>query len=166
MSARARARTTAIVALACAPLLAGARHPLHTTLTALSHDARAGTVTAVVRAFAEDFAPAAARAARVRAGPGHAVSDSAAAEYLRARLRVHARGGRALRFAWCGARREGDVLWLCLRASAPEGLAGATVHAAQLFEVFEDQVNVVQASYGGARRSVLFARGEAPKRLP
>ena len=33
-------------------------------------------------------------------------------------------------------------------------------------ELYDDQINIVQALYGGQRQSMLFAKGSGPKRLP
>lgn len=130
-------------------------HPLHTTLTQLSYAAADRTVVVSVRAFADDF--------RAVAGD---VSDSAAFGYLTTVLTLSDPAGRTLPLAWCGARRTGDLLWLCLHAPAPRGLAGLRVDARLLFDRFEDQINIVQASYGGRQVSLLFVRGDHPKPLP
>ncbi len=143
-----------------------ALHPLHTTLTQLTYTAADRSVQVSVRAFADDF-----RAGVVRLlGPGAAATDTvpetAAFAYLKAALTLVDRRGRALTLEWCGVRRTGDLLWLCLRAPVPAGLDGLQVHPRQLFELHEDQINIVQASYDGRKESVLFSRGDPPKRLP
>ncbi len=54
------------------------------------------------------------------------------------------------------------------RASVPAipgGLATLAVRNAVMSELFEDQVNVVQAVVAGARRSLLFTRGDGAKPL-
>ena len=43
--------------------------------------------------------------------------------------------------------------------------AGARVRSAILCETFRDQVNIVQASYGGRRQTLLFTPGDGPKTL-
>jgi len=132
-----------------------ALHPLHTTLTELTFSAADRTVQVSVRAFADDF----------RAAAGD-LSDSAAFVYLRSALTLSDRDGRVMPVAWCGVRRDGDLLWLCLRAPAPRGLAGVQVRARLLFELYRDQINIVQASYDGRRASLLFSRGDSAKVLP
>ena len=132
-----------------------ALHPLHTTLTQLEYHAADGTVQVMVRAFADDFAAAAGGAA-----------DSAAARYLRSVVTLTGRDGRPLSLAWCGVRRTGDLLWLCLKARAPGGLAGIWIEARQLFERYSDQINIVQASYEGREVSLLFVRGDGARQLP
>ena len=133
-----------------------ALHPLHTTLTQLTYDAAGSTVEVTVRAFADDF----------RAAVGSDASDSAAYAYLGKALTLMDRGGRALPLSACGLRRTQDLLWLCLRTPAAGGLAGVRVHARMLLELYEDQINIVQASYDGRKVSLLFSRGDQPKPLP
>jgi hypothetical protein len=132
-----------------------ALHPLHTTLTELSFSAVDRTAQLSVRAFADDF----------RAAAGD-VTDAAAFAYLRSALVLSDRDGRVLPLAWCGLRRDADLLWLCLRAPAPRGLGGVQVRVRLLFEVYRDQINIVQASYDGRRASLLFSRGDSAKALP
>ncbi len=132
-------------------------HPLHTTLTQVA--AGPGRATLWVRAFADDFARGVA-ANRAPAG-----ADAAQA-YLAASVAVWDRAGRRQGLAPCGSRREGDLLWYCLRAATPGGLSGARVLNQMQFRVYDDQVNIVQAEYGGRKTSLLFVPGDGPKRLP
>ena len=136
--------------------LAAPLHPLHTTLTQLAYRDADRSVEVTVRVFADDFRAALARD----------VSDSAAAAYLRSALTLTDRAGRPLAVVWCGMKRTGDLLWLCLRAAAPRGLRGLRVRVALLFDQYEDQINIVQAIVEGRRLALLFTRGDAAKPLP
>ncbi len=138
---------------------AGAAHPLHTTWTELSYGPDGRTIEVSVRVFVDDL----------RAALGREVTDASAFAYLASAVAVTDRAGRPLALAWCGMRRTGDVVWLCLRAPAPagvSGLAGFGVEVRVLFEVYRDQINIVQASSEGRRTSLLFSRGDRPKRVP
>src|SRR2546425_211434 len=130
-------------------------HPLHATLPQLSYDAGDRMALITIRAFADDFQAAA-----------HGASDSAAFAYAAMGFTLTDRDGRGLALAWCGVRRTGDLLWLCLRAPAPGGLAGLRVHARLLFDRYADQINIVQARCGARRVSLLFSRGDLPQPLP
>jgi hypothetical protein len=130
-------------------------HPLHTTLTQVAYREADRTLELTVRAFADDF----------RAALKADVTDSAAAAYLRSTVTVFDRSGRALALSWCGLRRVEDAFLFCLRASAPEGLKGLRVRVAILFERYDDQINIVQASNGGRRTALLFLVGDLPKPL-
>jgi hypothetical protein len=56
-------------------------------------------------------------------------------------------------------------MWLCFRAGAPSGLAGMQVTHRVLFDLYADQINIVQANYNGKRISLLFTRGDGLKKL-
>ena len=135
--------------------MALAAHPLHTTLTQLAYRDADRSVEVTVRVFADDF----------RAVLARDVTDSAAAAYLRSTLTLTDRAGRPLAVVWCGMKRTGDLLWLCLRAPAPRGLSGLRVRVAVLFDRYDDQINIVQAIFEGRRVVLLFTRGDASKPL-
>jgi len=135
--------------------MALAAHPLHTTLTQLAYRDADRTVEVTVRVFADDF----------RAVLAPDVTDSAAAAYLRSTLTLTDRAGWPLAVVWCGMKRTGDLLWLCLRAPAPQGLSGLRVRVTLLFDRYEDQINIVQAILEGRRVALLFTRGDASKPL-
>src|SRR6058998_1737993 len=129
-------------------------HPLHTTLTQLAWRPADRSVELETRSFADDV---------------HAVAgdtDSSLVAYLRRAVTLLDRAGHPVPLRWCGARRTADVVWLCLRASAPRGPSGMGVHVGVLFDRYHDQVNIVQASYDGRRETMLFTPGDAPRALP
>lgn len=163
MTARRRLAGLLALAVAAAPAVLEA-HPLHTTITELTEQRGAGTVRAVVRAFADDFGTAVGRAARGASAPG-GPTDATAFAYVRARFGIVGADGRAIETRSCGVRRASGLVWICLEASAPAGLAPLAVRNAVMSELFEDQVNVVQAVVAGARRSLLFTRGDGAKTL-
>ena len=156
---RLAAATFALPIVAVPPARLAA-HPLHTTITELTEDRARGTVRAVIRVFADDFGTAAARHARGTRAP-----DSAAFAYASASFSFADRAGHFLPAQSCGVRRTGVLIWVCLESRAPAGLASLAVRNAVLCDLFDDQVNVVQGVVGGARRSLLFTRGDRAKPL-
>ena len=84
--------------------------------------------------------------------------------YLR-RAFVLTDGQRVLALRGCGTRKSGELLWLCLEADAPPRLASLQLRDALLWELFDDQVNIVRSMLGGAPRSLLFTRGDRQKAL-
>jgi hypothetical protein len=141
-------------------------HPLHTTFTEVAWQAP-GTVTVTVRLFTEDFASAISRrTGHVMAGRDAVIPDSLALDYLRAHLILISRVGRPVSFRWSGQRHTADVSFLTLSADLPPGLSGATFANAIHCELFDDQVNIVKATYAGRSESLLFTRGDSPKTLP
>lgn len=135
---------------AVAALLLALAHPLHTTLTELTEDAARGTVRATIRVFADDF--------------GKVTAKGELPYVLRSFALIDARG-RPVSMQSCGIRRTAELVWVCVEASAPGGLRGMKVRSGILCDLYDDQVNVVQASVSGARKSLLFIKGDAAKAL-
>lgn len=145
-------------------------HPLHTSLAELTYDARTKEIRLSVRVFIDDLTRASAAYARTRAGSvlqqKSVVAESPILAYARFAFIVADRAGRRLSLASCGGKRVGDLMWLCFHSSAPVGPAGFQIADRILFDLYSDQINIVQATYGGQRANLLFTRGDGAKRLP
>jgi hypothetical protein len=140
-----------------AALVLLAAHPLHTTLTQLEFRATDGTVQLTVRAFSDDL----------NAALRGDLSDSAAARYARSNVTLLDGSGHRLPLVWCGARRGDGVVWLCLRGAAPVGAGRLRLRVSMLFDVYADEINIIQTSHDGRRGgALLFTRGDAPKAVP
>jgi hypothetical protein len=138
-------------------------HPLHTTLAQVTVDPRSNAAVVRIRVFAGDFAAAVAKSRGRSAPVDDRVSDAESFAYLSTTFRVTDGAGKPVAVAFCGSRREGDVVWLCLKA---EGASGElSVVDQMLCELFADQVNIVQSVAGSRKSSVLFTKGDGGKRL-
>ena len=147
-------------ALAWAGATISAGHPMHTAVTEITYDRPSRMAAIRIRVFADDFGTA------VAAQSDGASRDSALSLYVRSAFVLTGRSGQTLPIHWDGAERQGDVMLLRLWADAPDGLSGVKVLSALLCERFDDQVNVVRASYGGRAATLLFTRGDRAKALP
>ena len=156
MNARRVAMTLAVATAISAGQLDA--HPLHTTLTELTEDRTHGTVRAVIRVFADDFGTAVSKSQG-------ATSDAAAIAYIAKVFAMSDRAGRPLSLTSCGTKRTSDLLWICVEGASADGLAPLKVRSAVLCDLFKDQINVVQGIVNGARRSLLFTRGDGAKSL-
>ncbi|MFL5620792.1 MAG: DUF6702 family protein [Gemmatimonadaceae bacterium] len=152
----------AMCALVAMPGVANA-HPLHTTMTELSYDPASRVLTATLRVFADDFS--AAVTGRRADGSVVVPPDSAIVRYVSARLAVMGPVEGRVSMRWCGMRRDGVVLFLCLRGTLREQSAGVTMKNALMTEVFGDQVNIVQTNLDGRRRTLLFTSRDGVKPL-
>lgn len=167
MVSRRATRSIASIGAAVAALLGSAAtlraHAIHTTLTQVEADA--GGVRLTVRAFADDFLAASTGRVASSAATAPTPSDAAAFGYVGRSVSLVDAAGRVATAEWCGLRRTGELLWLCvrLRGVAP---SGATLVNRLLLDRHADQVNVVQTSYGARRESLLFTRRGDRKRLP
>ena len=134
-----------------------ATHPLHSTLTTIAWDSRTHTLQVAVRVFTQDLSDALTR--NTVASP-----DSAVCRYARGALIVRDRTGRSLATERCTIDRTGDVTWIRLEATTADP-TGFRLLNSFLFELFDDQVNVVQATLRGRTRTMLFTRGDGLKSL-
>ena len=181
---RLRALWIALAALVVArPIEA---HPLHTSLAEITYDPAAKEIRVSVRVFADDFSRASAAYAATKSaaatGNGQRVtgngrratdngqritdkSESPLLMYARATFMIADRVGRGLSLASCGGKRVGDLMWICFHTSAPSGPAKFQVADKILFDLYGDQINLVQATYGGKKVSLLFTHGDGFKRL-
>jgi len=170
----ARNRRTRIGRLACVTLgfvvvaaIAGVRaawsHPLHTTLTEIALDSADGTMRLTIRAFADDFSAVVARHAGKPRPADYRVSDADVASYVAATVSVQEANGRRAPLTWGGLRRTGDLMWVTVRVPSVRSLRGVKLAATLLFEIFDDQVNIVQATSDGHRHSMLFTAGDGRK---
>jgi hypothetical protein len=142
-----------------AVLLAAGGFQQNPTAVAARRVGGAATTAITIRVFADDFLAALPDA-------GAAAADSAMSRYLRGSFALADRSGRPVRLVWRGAEWAGDVVLLRLEARVTGGLAGARLISLLLCERFEDEVNVVRASYDGRTETMLFTRGETAKALP
>jgi hypothetical protein len=162
------ARSLVVVLLPLGSLFASPRtaaaHPLHTTFVELAFAPQTGTITATVKVFADDFLNRAARGTALKPTNDAALQKLTLA-YLAQTLVLSSASGEAVTLRFCGWKRSADLIFICLSGFSRKGIAGLRVRDAILTDVFGDQVNVVQAEYGGRRHSLLFVGGGA-KQLP
>ena len=167
-----RARRRVAIAIACAlcvatlaasPRVAEA-HPLHTTLVQLTYDERAHVLEGSIRVFAGDLAAAVAKHGGAKTPDDDRVTDAAAFAYVSSTLRFTDAAHRPVALQWCGSRRAGDVLWLCVRAASSAPPTALELSDQMLCELFDDQINIVQAVSGEKHASMLFTKGDGAKR--
>lgn len=131
-------------------------HPLHTTMSELSV-APDGSFEIVLRAFANDFSAAVTGRAGQIAESIATPADSQMARYLGRTIVLSDPAGRRATLTLAGVKRSGDLVWVTLRSTTPV-VPNARLTNTVLFERYEDQVNIVQTSIAGRRRTLLFTR--------
>jgi hypothetical protein len=133
------------------------RHPLHTTHTELAEEP-GGRVTVTVRSFRDDL-----RMAVGKLEPTG--NDSAIAWYVRSTVELRDPTGRIIPLIWDSARTEGDIILLSLHGMVASGLRAVSVRQAMQMELYDDQVNLLQAKVAGRIISLLFLPGDGLKAL-
>jgi hypothetical protein len=163
---RVRLRAPVIVAVGVGALIAAPRaahaHPLHTTMSEITMDAQRHVMRVVVRAFAEDYLKAVVAARHLKSTP--TLDGAEAFAYLQSALSIDD-GGSVLPLRSCGIRTSANVVWLCVETAVPVDGARAHVRNALLWNLYDDQVNIVRATLGANVRSILFVKGDRAKPL-
>lgn len=138
-------------------------HPIHTTLTEVAIDPMDGAMHFTIRAFADDFSAAVSRHARKPRPADYVVPDAEVVAYVTAAVSVEDASGHRVPIMWSGSRRAGDVVWVTFKVPAVRALRGVKVASALLFELYDDQVNIVQTTADGRHHSMLFTAGDGRK---
>lgn len=141
-------------------------HPLHTSFADMAYDLNARAVVISLRVFADDLAKA-STAYRLRfiSKDNRSDSHSTHVGYALASFKIADDAGRPLALEPCGERRVGDLVWLCFRARVATPPISLRVSSRILFDLYKDQINVVQATLGNRKSSILFAPGDGFKQL-
>jgi hypothetical protein len=167
---RTHAQLTAVFALACCALVAlaparrASAHKFHTSFAEADYNASAGTLEVTLRTFPDDLSDALSR----RAGRRVALDDKKEAgghalRYLRDTFRLKDARGETAELQWVGMDFGVDSAWLYFEAKLPAGLEGAELSNSFLFELFEDQINLVNVKSNGRKLALRFARGDGAK---
>ena len=155
-----------VLAMILAPFRPAAAHPIHMSFTEARYSEGGATLQLWVRVFANDFAAAAARRARIRLARDSVIDMPNAVAYLVEKLQLVGGDGRAIRLVVCGTKRVDQMLFFCLQAKASQGTKKLKILNSVMTELFDDQVNVVQTVTGTSRASRLFVRGDGLKAMP
>ncbi len=142
-------------------------HRYHTSVTRLEYNAEERLAEITVQTFADDIEAALSKrsgAGNVRLD-GNKKTNALVLEYLRTVFEIKS-GDAELDLQWIGMELKGYSVWIYLQAKAPEGLAKTSLRNKLLFDLFADQVNIVNVLNNGKRASLVFKRGDTAKEIP
>jgi len=143
-------------------------HRYHTSVTRLEYNAEEHLAEITVQTFADDIEAALSRrsgaAGNVRLDSSKK-TNALVLDYLRTVFELKT-GDAEVELQWIGMELKGYTVWIYLQAKAPEGLSKASLRNKLLFDLFADQVNIVNVLNDGKRASLVFKRGDAAKEIP
>lgn len=137
-------------------------HKFHVSVSQIEFDAPRQSAKLMIRVFADDLEAAitrhAGREIRVKGVEliGNKEVGALIHSYLIERLDLKTRAGRPVRLSWAGLEAQSDVVWLYVEGRTPGGLAGAQLRNRLFFELFEDQVNIVNTRYQQRTIGLMF----------
>jgi len=137
-------------------------HKIHVSVTHLEFNQPKQTVEIVIRVFTDDLESALSQLAKreVKLDPATAGKNRQVRElvmaYLRSNFELKNKAGRPVILSWSGIEGQLDVFFLYVEGRAPGGLEGARMRNKIFCELFDDQVNIVNAKHQGKQIGLMF----------
>ena len=143
-------------------------HKVHVSVSQLEYNQKAQSVEIVLRVYADDLENALSQHAKrqVKLDPATANKDKRVAEtvmaYLRDSFQLKDKAGRAVRLNWVGMEWQTDMYWLYVEGKMPavpansNALEGAQLKNKVFNELFDDQVNIVNAKIQNKQFGLMF----------
>ena len=137
-------------------------HKIHVSVTNLEFNQSKQTVEIVIRVFTDDLENALGRRAKravkidlATAGKDNQIIELVMA-YLRSSLELKNKAGRPVALSWNGIEGQPEMFWIFVKGRMPGGLEGAQLRNKLFCELFDDQVNIVNAKHQGKQIGLMF----------
>ena len=137
-------------------------HKIHVSVTNLEFNQPKQMVEIVIRVFTDDLENALSQRAKrvVKIDPATVGKDRQVIEqvtaYLRSNFELKNKAGRSVSLSWNGIEGQIDMFWIYVKGWMPGGLEGARMRNKIFCELFDDQVNIVNAKHQGRQIGLMF----------
>lgn len=137
-------------------------HKFHTSFTEAEYNAKEASLQITLRTFPDDLELVLGK----RSGKSVRLDRKQETEplliaYLQETFQLKNAKGETLKLSWVGMEAGVDSAWLYFEASMPEGFAGAQLRNGFLFDLYDDQVNLVNVKQDERKRALTFKNGDA-----
>jgi hypothetical protein len=138
-----------------------AAHKFHTSFTEADFNAAERSLQITLRTFPDDLENVLGR----RSGKAVRLDQKKEAEpllvaYLQETFQLKNAGGEAVKLSWVGIDAGVDSAWLYFEASMPEGSAGAQLRNQFMFDLYDDQINLVNVKQDDKKLALTFKNGD------
>jgi hypothetical protein len=150
-------------------------HKIHVSVTRLEFSQPKQMVEIVIRVFTDDLENALSRRTKqaVKIDPATAGKDrqfiESAITYLRGNFELKNKAGRLVALSWSGIEAQpgaqADMMWIFIKGRMPGGLEGAQLRNKIFCELFDDQINIVNAKHRGKQTGLMFESSDDFKTL-
>lgn len=137
-------------------------HQVHVSITQIEFDQTRQSVEVVIRVFADDLENALSRHLKrpvkidaATDGRNKEAGEMAIA-YLRSCFELRSKNGRQVKLNWAGMEGQADLFWLYIEGKMPGGIDGAQLKNRIFFELFDDQVNIVNTIHRGKQIGLMY----------
>lgn len=141
-------------------------HKFYVSITQIEYNQKEKNAEIIIRIFADDLENALGKRAGRSVKIGQTEDfDKLALAYLRETFEFRNRSGQAVKFNWVGKEVQTDMVWIYIEAKMPEGLGGAQLRNRILFEMFSEQVNIVNTKFNGKQTGLMYQQGDKFKSI-
>ena len=141
-------------------------HKFHASFARVNYNNQEQSLEITLRLFADDLENILSRRAgrHIRIGK---TTDAAplTLAYLQDSFELRGRDGRAKKLKWIGMEPEVDTIWIYIEVKAREDIAELSVRNRILFDLFDDQLNVLHVRYNGKAADLVFKPGDMFKAI-
>lgn len=141
---------------------ASSAHRFHTSFAEADYNAKEASLQITLRTFPDDLENILSRRSKksVRLDRKKETEPLLAA-YLQETFQLKNARGEIVKLSWVGMDAGVDSAWLYFEAALPEGCcAGAELRNGFLFDLYDDQINLVNVKHGDKKHALTFKNGD------
>lgn len=137
-------------------------HKIHVSVAQIEFNQKSRMAEIVIRVYADDLENALSQHAKhqIKIDPATANKDKrngdAVIAYLKDNLELKDKAGRPVKLVWIGMEWQVDMFWLYVEGKMPSGLDGSQLRNRIFFDLFDDQVNIVNAKIQNKQIGLMF----------
>lgn len=132
------------------------RHPLHLSSMELNYTTKGATVEISCRLFTDDLESALTKAFKVHADLSstakHAAMDELVKKYATQHLQLKT-GGKVIGLNYLGFEKDNEAIVLYIESVPVKGLKDLEILNTLMYDLFDDQSNIMHITYNGNRKS-------------
>jgi hypothetical protein len=145
-----------ILALLSLSFTKNVAHPFHVSVTEINHNASDKTLEVICNIFTDDFEKALARKFNTKVDLGkadmHQDMDSLIRKYLAATIQIKP-SGKSVAVNYLGFELDKEAAYCYFEIANIPSLTKLDVVNTILYDLFEDQMNIIHVTSGGKRKS-------------
>ncbi len=150
-----------VLMLACIPLFSAFhrnKHDFHNSLTEMRYDARNKVFEVEIKLFTDDLETALNKGrsgAKIRIQDKDQ-NDRLVEAYIRKHYKFLNAAGHAKSYQYVGKQNEVDATWIFVEMPFTETIKGCKLQQSALTDIFDDQQNIVNLTFGSEKKYFLF----------
>jgi hypothetical protein len=136
-------------------------HKFHTSFAEADYNARERSLEITLRTFPDDLETILGK----RHGKSVRLDRKQEAEplliaYLQETFQLKNAKGETVKLSWVGMDAGVDSAWLYFEAPLPDGFAGAQLRNQFMFDLYDDQINLVNVKQDDKKHALTFKNGD------